>query len=217
VDTDGAIEICARNSISLRASSIVETSPVPQPIRTLAFCGSLRKGSYNRLLLKNAIALAPKGMSIEEGAIGELPLYNADLHQSGFPPVVQRLIDQARRTDAFLFVTPEYNYSIPAPLKNAIDWVSRPQPQPFAGRPAAIMGASTGLTGTARSQLHLRHSMVFLDMHPVNKPEVLLSQAQAKFDPEGRLTDQIAVGLIRDLLAALAAWTLRLKALAPVD
>src|SRR5262252_7565463 len=102
-------------------------------------------------------------------------------------------------------------------LKNAIDWASRPPDQPFAGKPAAILGAAAGMAGGARAQLHLRHSMVFLDMHPLNKPEVLIFQAQNKFDAEGRLTDQVAIGLVRDLLAQLAAWTLRLKALAPVD
>jgi len=93
---------------------------VTTPCKTLAFCGSLRKASYNRMLLKTAIELAPEGMSIEEGEIGALPLYNADLHQAGLPPEIMRLCERTAAADALLFVTPEYNYSIPAPLKNAL-------------------------------------------------------------------------------------------------
>jgi chromate reductase len=184
---------------------------VTTPCKTLAFCGSLRKASYNRMLLKTAIELAPPGMSIEEGEIGALPVYNADLHQAGLPPEIMLLCERTAAADALLFVTPEYNYSIPAPLKNALDWISRAQPQPFAGKPVAVMGATQGAFGTVRAQLHLRHSMVFLDMHPVNKPEVLIAQAQNKFDAAGKLTDEPARGLVRDLMAALAAWTERLR------
>ena len=183
-----------------------------KPIKVAAFCGSLRKGSYNRMLLTAAERLAPAGMKLEEVAIGELPLYNADLHQSEFPIAVKRAIDGVAAADALLFVSPEYNYSIPAPLKNAIDWISRASKQPFAGKAAAVMGASMGQLGGVRAQLHLRHCMVFLDMHPVNKPEVMIAQAQNKFDADGTLTDEIARGLIRDLLAALAGWTRRLNA-----
>ena len=181
------------------------------PIKTLAFCGSLRKASYNRMLMKTAMSLAPEGMALEEGVIDGLPVYNADIQQAGFPAQVERLSDQTAAADALLFVTPEYNHSIPAPLKNAIDWISRHQPQPFAGKPAAIMGASVSLLGTVRAQMHLRHSMVFLDIRPLNKPEVMITQAQTKFDAEGRLTDEIAKGLVRDLMAALKAWATKLR------
>jgi chromate reductase len=181
------------------------------PVKTLAFCGSLRKASYNRMLLKTAIGLAPEGMLVEVAEIDGLPVYNADLHRDSLPAQVERLCDQTAAADALLFATPEYNHSMPAPLKNAIDWISRRQPQPFAGKPAAIMGASQGLFGTVRSQMHLRHSMVFLDMHPLNKPELLIGQAQNKFDSEGRLMDETARGLVRDLMAALAAWARKLQ------
>jgi chromate reductase, NAD(P)H dehydrogenase (quinone) len=184
---------------------------VATPVKVAALCGSLRKASYNRMALRAAMQLAPEGMGIEEAGIGLLPLYNADLHQAGLPAVVQQLGDQIAAADALLFVTPEYNYSIPAPLKNAIDWVSRAIPQPFAGKPVAMMGASVGLLGTVRAQLHLRHSMVFLNMLPLNKPEVMIAQATGKFDADGNLTDEVARGLIRDLLVALAAWTRRLR------
>jgi len=182
-----------------------------KPIKTAAFCGSLRKASFNRMLLQEAIKLAPRDLTIEEIEIGDLGLYNNDLHQAGFPAAAQQAIDRVAASDAVLFVTPEYNYSIPAPLKNAIDWISRAPNQPFAGKPAAMMGASMGLMGSARAQLHLRHSMVFLNMLPVNRPEVMVGQAQNKFDAAGNLTDEVAKGLIRDLLAALAAWTRKLR------
>ena len=104
-------------------------------------------------------------------------------------------------------MTPEYNYSMSGVLKNAIDWASRPPDQPFAGKPVAIMGAGAGMAGTARAQYDLRRCCVFLDMHPLNKPEVLIGQAQTKFDAEGRFTDEVGRGLIRDLLVALEQWT----------
>lgn len=179
-------------------------------LKVLGISGSLRKGSFNTAALRAAIELAPEGMAIERGDISALPLYDEDLRAAGFPPPVQRLRDQIAAADALLFVTPEYNYSVPGVLKNAIDWASRPPDQPFAGKPAAIMGASPGMIGTARAQYHLRQSCVFLDMHLVNKPEVMIAGAAGKFDAEGRLTDEPTRGFIRDLLAALAAWTLRL-------
>jgi chromate reductase len=184
---------------------------VTKPIKVAALCGSLRKESLNRMALKVAILQAPEGMTVEEADIGLLPLYNADLHQAGLPDSVQRLCDSVAAADALLFVTPEYNYSIPAPLKNAIDWVSRAPNQPFDGKPTAIMGASPGLFGTVRAQMHLRHSMVFLNMLPLNRPQVLIGQAASKFDAAGNLTDETTRGLIRDLMAALGAWTRRLR------
>jgi chromate reductase len=181
-----------------------------KPVNVLAFCGSLRKASYNRMALRTAIELAPAGMSVTEAEIGTLPFYNADIQQAGFPAAVPELAAKIAAADALLFVTPEYNYSTSAVLKNAIDWVSRVPNQPFAGKPVAMMGASMGLHGTVRAQLHLRQIMVFLNMLPLNKPEVMIAQAQNKFDAAGKLTDETARGLIRDLMAALAAWTERL-------
>ena len=176
-------------------------------INVLAICGSLRTGSYNLAALRTAIELKPPGMTIETADIASFPLYNEDVRAQGFPPPVERLRRQIAAADALLFVTPEYNYSIPGVLKNAIDWASRPPDQPFAGKPVAIMGAGAGMAGTARAQYDLRRCCVFLDMHPLNKPEVLIGQAQTKFDAEGRFTDEVGRGLIRDLLVALEAWT----------
>ena len=176
-------------------------------IDVLAICGSLRTGSYNKAALRTAIELKPPGMTIETADIGSFPLYNEDVRAQGFPPPVERLRRQIAGADALLFVTPEYNYSIPGVLKNAIDWASRPPDQPFAGKPVAMMGAGAGMAGTARAQYDLRRCCVFLDMHPLNKPEVLIGQAQTKFDAEGRFTDEVGRGLIRDLLVALDQWT----------
>jgi chromate reductase len=176
-------------------------------INVLAICGSLRSGSYNRAALRTAIELKPPRMTIETADIGSIPPYNEDVRAQGFPPPVEKLRRQIASADALLFVTPEYNYSMPGVLKNAIDWASRPPDQPFAGKPVAIMGAGAGMAGTARAQYDLRRCCVFLDMHPLNKPEVLIGQAQTKFDANGRFTDEAGRGFIRDLMAALEQWT----------
>ena len=175
-------------------------------ISVLGICGSLRKGSYNMAALRTAIELKPAGMNVTVADISQIPLYNEDLRQQGFPPPVETLRRQIAEADALLFACPEYNYSMSGVLKNAIDWASRPPDQPFAGKPCAILGAGAGMAGTARAQGDLRRSMVFLDMHPLNKPEVLIGQAQTKFDEQGKLTDEAARGFIRDMMAALDRW-----------
>src|SRR5438067_8989906 len=174
--------------------------------KILAMCGSLRKGSYNRAALRTAIAQKPPGMTIEVADISTIPLYNEDVRAQGFPPPVEKLRQQIAAADALLFACPEYNYSMTGVMKNAIDWASRPPDQPFAGKPVAIIGAAAGMAGSARAQGDLRRSCVFLDMHPLNKPEVLIGQAQTKFDADGNLLDEVARNLIRDLMANLAAW-----------
>jgi chromate reductase len=181
-------------------------------IKVLGICGSLRKGSFNKMALRVAQELVPAGMKIDVADISAFPLYNEDVRQQGFPPPVQTFRDQIAAADALLFVTPEYNYSMSGVLKNAIDWASRPPDQPFDGKPVAMMGASGGVLGTARAQYHLRQTCVFLNMFPVNKPEVMIPQAQNRFDAEGRLTDETAKGLIKQLMESLQSWTLRLKA-----
>src|SRR5437016_5525641 len=174
--------------------------------KVLAMCGSLRKGSYNMAALRTAIALKPAGMSITVADISQLPLYDEDVRAQGFPPPVETLRRQIAAADALLFACPEYNYSMTGVLKNAIDWASRPPDQPFAGKPCAIIGAAAGMAGSARAQYDLRRSCVFLDMHPINKPEVLIGQAQTKFDADGNLLDEAAKGFIRDLMANLVGW-----------
>ena len=181
-------------------------------VKVLGICGSLRQGSYNRMALKVAAASLPPGMTLETfDRLGEIPPYNEDEKQKAIPAAVADLVARIRAADAILFVTPEYNYSMPGVLKNAIDWVSRVPDQPFNGKPVAMMGASMGLFGTARAQYHLRQSCVFLNMIPLNKPEVMIAQAQTKFDANGTLTDENTRKFIADLMAALAAWTKKIK------
>ena len=178
--------------------------------KVLAICGSLRKASYNMAALRVAITQKPPGMTIEIADISQIPLYNEDVREKGFPPPVETLRRQIKEADALLFACPEYNFSMSGVLKNAIDWASRPPDQPFAGKPVAIFGAAAGMAGTARSQYDLRRSCVFLDMYPLNKPEIFIGQAHTKFDESGNLTDEMARNLLRDQLVALAAWTRRI-------
>jgi chromate reductase len=185
------------------------------PLKFLAISGSLRRNSYNTAALRAAQELAGELADVDIASIAEIPHYDADVQAHGFPRPVQELAERVRAADAVLFATPEYNYSIPGVLKNAIDWISRLPSQPFADKPVALMGASMSLLGAVRAQYHLRQSLVFLDAHAVNKPEVFIAQAQAKFDEQGRLTDETARALIRSLLEALAAWTRRLQASRP--
>ena len=180
-------------------------------MNVIGVSGSLRKGSFNTAALRAAQGLAPEGMTIEVAQIGDLPLYNDVVRAAGFPPPAERLRAQLAAADAILLVTPEYNYSISGVLKNAIDWASRPPSQPFEAKPVAIMGASPGLFGSARAQYHLRQMLIFLNAMPLNRPEVMIGQAQNKFDADGNLTDEPTREFIRKLLVALRDWTERLK------
>lgn len=184
---------------------------MPTTLNVLGLCGSLRRDSYNRAVLRAAQALAPAAaMQIEAADISDVPLYNEDVYAQGLPAPVDHLREQVRNADALLFVTPEYNYSVPGVLKNAIDWISRPPDQPFAGKPAAIMGASPGTLGTARAQYHLRQTLVFLNVHPVNTPEVMVGSAHERIDAQGELNHEPTREFMGKLLAALAAWTRQL-------
>ena len=180
-------------------------------VTVLGIAGSLRKGSFNRAALRAAQALAPEGVKVEIFDLDGIPLFNQD-DETAPPERVVELKARVRAADAILFVTPEYNYSIPGVLKNAIDWGSRPYGDScWEGKPVAVMGASVGLFGTARAQYHSRQCFVFLDMHPLNKPEVMIGGAAQKFDAAGNLTDDHTEKAIRELLVALAAWTRRLR------
>ena len=180
-------------------------------IRILGIAGSLRESSFNRGALRAAIELAPDGVVIESFDIGQLPLFNQD--REGDPPaIVTEFKQKIREADAILFSTPEYNYSIPGVLKNAIDWASRPYgDSAWDGKPAAIMGASGGNIATARAQYDLRKMMVFLNMFPINKPEVMIGGAASKFDADGNLTDETTRGFILEMRRSLVSWTKRLS------
>ena len=179
-------------------------------LRVLGISGSLRKGSSNSALLRAAVELAPPGVQIETCEIRDIPAFDEDLRAQGNPPAVEQFRARIAAADAVLIATPEYNYSIPGVLKNAIDWASRPPSQPFEGKPVAIMGASGGMLGTARAQYHLRQVFVFMNAHVVNKPEVFVGRVQEKIDAEGRLTDEPTLKQIAALVESLAAWTRRL-------
>ena len=184
---------------------------MPETIKILGIAGSLRKESYNKSALKAAQALAPDGTEVEIFDIAGIPSFNQD-DEHNLPPRVTEFKKRIHEADAILFVTPEYNYSVPGVLKNAIDWASRPYGESaWHGKPVAIMGASVGTIGTARAQYHLRQMFVFLNMYAVNQPEVMIANASQKFDNEGNLAYETAGNLISQLLTNLRDWTRKLK------
>jgi len=181
------------------------------PLLILGIAGSLREGSYNRAALRAAQSLVPEGATIESFDIKGLPGFSQD-DEATPPPQVVELKQRIRNADAILIVTPEYNYSVPGVLKNAIDWASRPYgDSAWTKKPVAIMGASVGTLGTARAQYHLRQMFVFLDMFAVNQPEVMISQAHKHFDDRGNLSDETAQKLIKHLLEELISLTKQLN------
>jgi chromate reductase len=179
-------------------------------IRILGIAGSLRRKSYNRAALRAATELLPEGAAIEIFELDGIPGFNQDDEQNP-PAKVVELKRRIREADAVLIVTPEYNYSVPGVLKNAIDWASRPYgDSAWNGKPAAIMGASVGTLGTARAQYHLRQMFVFLNMYTLNQPEVMISNASERFDAEGNLTHDATREFLRQLLQNLVEWTRRI-------
>lgn len=182
-----------------------------ESVTILGFAGSLRKNSYNKALLRVAAELVPKDAKLETFDLEGIPPFNQDLQEQP-PEKVIEFKSKIRAADAILIATPEYNYSIPGVLKNAIDWASRPQTDnAWEGKPVAIMGASTGRLGTARAQYHLRQCFVALDMYPINYPEVMVANARQNFDEDGKLKDEKARQLIAEMLEELVSWTRKLK------
>lgn len=191
--------------------NLTEDKVVGKKVKILGIAGSLRAGSYNAGALRAAVEMVPEGAEIEIFDIGGLPEYNQD-GDANPPEKVTELKRKIREADAILFSSPEYNYSVPGVLKNAIDWASRPYgDSAWDGKPAAIMGASPGGIGTARMQYHLRQIMVFLNMFPINRPEVMISNCPGKFDELGNLTDEKTREIIRQMLDNLVEWTRRLS------
>jgi chromate reductase len=182
-----------------------------ETIKILGIAGSLRKRSRNRAALRASVDLVPPGGVLETFDLDGIPVFNADQEREP-PERVRDFKAKVRAADAILMVTPEYNYSMSGVLKNAIDWASRPYgDSAWYGKPVAIMGAAGGMLGTARAQYQLRQVFVFLNMFPLNQPEVMIANAEEKFDEEGRLTDQETVKKIRELIEALVDWTRRLQ------
>jgi len=180
-------------------------------IKILAFAGSLRKDSYNKALIATAKELAPENAEIEIFDLAQIPLYNQDLEQE-MPNSVKEFKRKIKEADALLIATPEYNRSIPGVLKNAIDWASRPSADnSFNDKPVAVFGATGGgLIGTSAAQLHMRQIFSFLNMHPVERPQVYITGASEKIEG-GRVVDEQTRELIKELVNALVQWSLRLK------
>ena len=179
----------------------------------LGICGSLRQGSYNRGLLRAAQEVAPPGVEVEVyDRLADIPPYNADVDAEGKPESVLRFNDAIRAADALLIASPEYNYNIPGFLKNAIDWASRPPAEtPLRYKPIALMGASTGIGATIRSQLALRQVFLYTESYVLLKPEVLVPRTADRFDEKGNLVDQSTRDMIRSQLEALVEWARRLR------
>ncbi len=178
-------------------------------LKILGIAGSLRRGSFNKAVLRSAVSLAPSNVTLETFDIGSFPLFNQDDEKSP-PEVIRQFKEKIRASDAILFATPEYNYSVPGVLKNAIDWASRPYgDNAWERKPVAIMSASLGMLGGARAQQHLRQMFVFLNMYPLNRPEVIIPNVADKFDSAGNLTDQHTKEKIQELLKALSVWSVQ--------
>ena len=180
-------------------------------VRILGIAGSLRVGSYNKAALRAAQLLAPENVEVDIFPLDAIPMFNEDAEKSP-PSSVVELKKRIRRADAVLIVTPEYNYSIPALLKNALDWASRPNGDSvWSGKAAAIMGASLSAIGTCRAQHHLRQILVSLDLFTLNQPEVVIADAAHRFDENGNLIHEPTKRLIQELLNKLVEWTRRLS------
>jgi chromate reductase, NAD(P)H dehydrogenase (quinone) len=183
-----------------------------QNYNVLGICGSLREKSYNMMALKIAGGLMPAGMKLKITSIGDLPLYNFDIQAKGFPAPVDRLRNEVLAADALLFASPEYNWSVSAPLKNAIDWLSRYKPAvPFENKPAAVISATQGPLGGARGQYDLRRILDGLGVQWLRKPEIFIGMAQNKIDAEGKLLDEPTRKIMTEQMGAFRDWIGRVK------
>lgn len=179
-------------------------------VRLLGFAGSLRKASYNRALLRAAREVAPDDVSLEIHDLAGIPLFDADLEAEGDPPPVAAFKQAIRGAHGLLIATPEYNHGVPGVLKNAVDWASRPPKEaPLSGKPLGVLGASPGITGSARAQSQLRQAFVFTDSYCMPQPEILVYRAHEKFDDDGRLTDDRTREFLGKYMQALAVWVRR--------
>jgi len=179
--------------------------------KILGICGSLRQKSLNMAALKAAGELMPASLKLQITSIADLPIYNLDLQDKGFPAGATRLRDEILAADALLFATPEYNWSVSGALKNAIDWMSRFDPQPFQSKPAALFSASRGPVGGARVQYDLRRILSGLGVLWLARPEVYIGMAPTKFGPDGKLTDDTTRKFLTDQMVAFEDWIKRMK------
>lgn len=183
-----------------------------RPLEILGIAGSLRRGSLNRALLRTAAERAPDGMRIEIFDLAAVPLYDGDVEAAGAPDGVQRFKAAIQAADGVLMATPEYNHGVPGVMKNAVDWASRPpRGAPLDGKPVGLLGASPGITGTARGQSQLRQAFEFTNSYCMPQPELLVFRAHEKFDAEGRLADETTASYLIKYLEAFATWVRRLQ------
>jgi chromate reductase len=172
----------------------------------VGLCGSLRKASINHAALRLAGERMPTSMTLEIADWREVPVFDGDVLAQGLPPAVAALKERIRRADGVLIATPEYNFSIPGGIKNVLDWTSRGDDQPWAGKPVAILTASPGPVGGARVQYDLRKVMLFLNASVLVKPEVFIGMAGTKFDADGRCTDETTRKFVGDQMLAFEKW-----------
>lgn len=175
-------------------------------IQLICLCGSLRQASFNMMVLRKAMALLPPGCSAELLHWNEVPPFNADELEAGYPPSVQQLREKIHAADGVLIVTPEYNFSIPGMFKNMLDWVSRGADQPFARKPVALASATTGPVGGARVQYDMRRAMLFMDALVLQKPEVYVGNVASKFNADGDCIDEATGRFLADQMAQFARW-----------
>ena len=180
-------------------------------LNVLGISGSLRRDSWNTLLLRAAQKLAPAGMSIEIASIRELPFYDGDVEAAGMPAEVAAFREKVRAADALLIASPEYNASVSGVLKNAIDWASRPPSQPLDGKPIAVFGTSPGATGTIRGQQHLRQILANVNGLVLVQPVVAIGNAAQRLDADANITDEATRKFVETMLTKLVDWTNRLK------
>jgi chromate reductase, NAD(P)H dehydrogenase (quinone) len=179
-------------------------------LKVLGICGSLRKASLNMAALRACGELLPAGMTLQITSIADLPMFNQDVFDAGMPEPVKRLRAEITAADGLLLASPEYNFSVSGPLKNAIDWGSRPPSQVFQDKPVAMFSATQGPLGGPRNQYDLRKILVQLWAHPLPRPEVFIGNAASKF-ADGRLTDETTRKFLTELLAGFKDWILRMQ------
>lgn len=175
-------------------------------MKLVGLCGSLRKSSFNRMVLNQAVAALPEGMSCEVLEWQDVPPFNGDVFEQGFPASVQILREAIRHADGVLIATPEYNFSIPGVFKNVFDWISRGADQPFAHKPVALLSATTGPLGGARVQYDFRRVMLFMNAMVLPKPEIYVGNAAQKFSPDGRCIDDVTMRFLSDQMGAFKQW-----------
>jgi chromate reductase len=183
-----------------------------EKIQVIGFAGSLRKNSYNKMLLRTVQKLFPSDMEMEIIELPDIPIYNYDIQASqGFPQSIIEIDEKIKNSDAVLFATPEYNYGIPGGLKNFIDWLSRLESKPFFGKPMSMLGATTGMGGTIRAQANLRTVALFIETNVMPKPEIYVTKAANKFDTEGNLTDEATIKILQKYIERFKKWILIFK------